>query len=216
MKLSKDNPNSLAAKSGARQPNIFRIIEGVSADPRTSTIQPLAAYWGVSVADLKFKDLTGVEPGAIREERRSAPRNGTVVVPVMDAEASMGLGKLAPEHDAIVGNVVLDEVWIRNNLVVSSPINLSIISGYGNSMEPTFSHGDLLLVDRGVTAVKIDAIYVINYKDELFIKTVQRRPGHVLRVISDNKTYDPWDIDGQDEEYRILGKVVWAWNGKKL
>jgi phage repressor protein C with HTH and peptisase S24 domain len=83
-------------------------------------------------------------------------------------------------------------------------------------MEPTFYDGDLLLVDRGVSVVEIDGIYVLSCNDELFIKTIQRRPGRQLRVISDNKTYDPWDINPEDQSCRILGKVVWAWNGKKL
>lgn len=53
------NPNSLADASHAKQPNIFRILEGQSEEPRDSTLKPLADYWMVTIQDLKYKDLTG-------------------------------------------------------------------------------------------------------------------------------------------------------------
>jgi phage repressor protein C with HTH and peptisase S24 domain len=220
MKLSNHNPNSLAEATGAKQPSIFRILEGESADPRTSTLKPIAAFYGVSVSDLREKDLVkeiGPDNLSAHEVREEGASYGAgIVVPVMDATGSMGNGRYAPENDAIVGGVTMDPDWIRRNLTVTAPINLAIVSGYGNSMEPTYRDGDLLLVDRGVTSVKVDAVYVFTQNNELFIKTLQRRPDGTVRAISDNKTYDPWEIDAEDQSFKVLARVVWAWNGKKL
>lgn len=51
------NPTSLERASGVAQPTIYRILKGESQDPRTATIQPLARYFGVTVADLRADHL---------------------------------------------------------------------------------------------------------------------------------------------------------------
>ncbi len=57
MRKARLNPSSLSVKTDVPQASIFRIIEGESKDPRTSTLQPLAAFFNVSVSDLRHKDL---------------------------------------------------------------------------------------------------------------------------------------------------------------
>lgn len=52
------NPHSLAKETGVKQPTIFRILEGESLTPRDKTLRPLADFFGVSVQDLRYADLT--------------------------------------------------------------------------------------------------------------------------------------------------------------
>lgn len=59
---AKTNPNALEKETGVKQPTIHRILTGESEDPRTSSLKPLADYFGVSVADLRDKDLTSLAP----------------------------------------------------------------------------------------------------------------------------------------------------------
>lgn len=141
-----------------------------------------------------------------------------VMVPVFDVAASMGLGKPMPHEDTVVGHLQLAENWLRTNVKgVSSPRNLSVISAYGDSMEPTFNDGDILLVDRGVEEIKVDTVYVLAFHDELYIKRVQRLPDGSVSIKSDNKLYDPFLVSGSDKQHlRVLGRVLWAWNGRKL
>lgn len=51
------SPYALASETGVPQPTIFRILTGESNDPRTKTLQPLANYFGVTVAALRDRDL---------------------------------------------------------------------------------------------------------------------------------------------------------------
>lgn len=77
------SPYSLADASGANQPTIFRILSGESEEPRTKTLQPIADYFGVSVSDLRYKDMTD---GSLTDKSAvSAPklRNVGTVVPVV-------------------------------------------------------------------------------------------------------------------------------------
>lgn len=142
-----------------------------------------------------------------------------VVIPVFDARGSMGPGAMIPEHDTVVGGMQLSEKWVSRNLPgVSSVGNLSVISAIGDSMSPTFNDGDILLVDRGVFELKTDSVYVLAKDDELFIKRVRRRlsgPGVVIK--SDNPLHGEEDVeDPEAVNLRVLGRVVWAWNGKRL
>jgi SOS-response transcriptional repressor LexA len=141
-----------------------------------------------------------------------------LAIPVFEASASMGLGKIQPEQDLIVGGITLSNDWVRQNLgSISSSKNLAVIPAYGDSMTPTFRDGDLLLIDRGVDSIRLDAVYVLALSQELFVKRLQRRPDQSLLMISDNKAYEPYNITAKDRSLlSVLGRVVWAWNGLKL
>lgn len=129
----------------------------------------------------------------------------------------MGNGAHAPEHDEVVTHMDISEQWLRRNATFTKPENLALITGYGDSMQPTYSDGDVLLVDRGVNDVRVDAIYVLALAEELYIKRLQRRPDGTVLMISDNKAYEPYAItNGKRDQFRVLGRVVMAWNARRM
>ncbi|MHB1678869.1 MAG: S24 family peptidase [Sulfuriferula sp.] len=138
-------------------------------------------------------------------------------IPVLNIEGSLGSGREAPNHEVVASQISVSEPWLRRNLVFSAPGNLSIITGSGDSMKPTFSDGDLLLVDRGITEVKVDAVYVSELYNKIYIKRLQLRPDGAILMISDNKAYEPYVILAKDlEAIHIRGRVLLAWNANKL
>lgn len=145
------------------------------------------------------------------------PREG-VLIPRFENPAGMGRGIERHEADLLVGHMTVNAEWIRQNLPgISSPKNLNIMVAAGDSMSPTINDGDLVLIDRGVRELHLDAIYVFRMGDELYIKTLQRMPGESIRVISDNKKYEPFNVGAADrQELEVLARVVYAWNGVKL
>ncbi len=130
----------------------------------------------------------------------------------------MGAGAIPPDHIDVVRNVVVNRKELEKQCSFTSPLNLQIITGYGRSMKPTFQDGDPLLVDTGVYTVTVDAVYVFEIDGELFIKGIQRLSAGRLRVISHNRDEnDPWDITpAQMETLKIRGRVVMAWNARRL
>lgn len=143
---------------------------------------------------------------------------GMLVVPLFDARASMGPGYTQPEYDTVIEHIAVSPTWVREALPsLTSQKNLALLPASGDSMEGTFNDGDLLWVDRGVNEVKIDAVYVLSLRDELYVKRLQRRPDGSILMISDNKKYEPYLIDnGEREKFRVLGRVVYAWRGGRL
>lgn len=145
------------------------------------------------------------------------PRADDIQVPLTNAAASMGRGLYAPEHDEVVSSMTVSRSWLSRNATYSSVENLALLTGYGDSMTGTFEHGDLLLVDRGIREVKLDAVYVLALNDELYIKRLQRRPSGEIRMISDNPKYEPYTItEAEREKFEVLGRVVMIWNAKRL
>jgi phage repressor protein C with HTH and peptisase S24 domain len=142
---------------------------------------------------------------------------GKVALAVMDVRASMGHGAVQPSHDNVVMSIVCDETWLRRHATFSSPDQLALITGFGDSMFPTFEDGDPLLVDRAVTDIKLDAVYVLSLNDELFIKRVQRRLDGTIMMISDNEKYPPQHVtDMQRNRFSVLGRVVMVWNPRRI
>lgn len=178
-------------------------------------IVKVAQALGIRVEDY----LTGaaVVPLAPKVVKEPTPA-GVVVIPVLDARASMGNGEPLREHDAVVGRLEVGADWVRTALpFITATRNLRVITGYGDSMADTYQDGDILLVDTGVREVKVDAIYTLTMGGELFIKRVQRRPDGSLTIISDNRKYDSFTVqNGERADLEVLGRVVWAWNGRRL
>lgn len=175
----------------------------------------------MDVANAESEDLEVIgyrRAAAMRAAVLGEPAEDVCAVPILEVRASMGAGEPRPGHDAVAGMMQLSQEWVRRNLPdITSPRNLRVITGYGNSMEPAFYDGDPMLVDIGVREARIDAIYVFAMNDELFIKTLQRIPGGGIKVISNNKTYEPYMIDeASRERVEILGRVCWVWNGRRL
>lgn len=141
----------------------------------------------------------------------------TIRIPVMNVNGAQGSGCYAPEHEMVIQEITVGEVWLRRNLVFSAPANLSIITGVGDSMKPAFQDGDLLLVDRGVSEIRVDAVYVLYLHGKIYVKRLQSRPDGALLMISDNKAYEPFIIQQHDrDELEVRGRVLAAWNMNKL
>lgn len=139
-------------------------------------------------------------------------------IPIFNATASMGLGRDLPEIEYQVGAMQLSHAWLRQHLNISNTNNLAVISADGDSMAPTFSSGDLLLIDRQVDQIKTDAIYALAMDDQLYVKRLARDIGDgSVNIISDNPAYGTQRITRERaEQLRVVGRVVFAWRGAKL
>jgi len=188
------------------------------------------SHWGLSDRVTEFLSISNPAGSDVaRDEKESnvIPINSRrksadisfVTIPHFDVSASMGPGCAPPEHNIeVIRDITVHVDWLKSQgLNFSKLENLAIIDGDGDSMEGTFRNGDALLVDRGITDVRTDAIYVFTLDGDLFIKRLQRMTGGSLRMISDNPIYPAIVIEGaQLERVHIQARVLLAWNARKL
>jgi transcriptional regulator with XRE-family HTH domain len=202
-------------------------------------IQALARAFGVEVAELfegpprvptpkttatrmRHPPGTHIQVGQVVTELTGVSVSPEIYsIPVLEIEASMGVGTIEPEFETVIGKIDLNREYVTRNFPsISSPGNIRILTGRGNSMwDPErrvgFQDGDLLFVDIGVTDVKTESAYVFSQNGDLYVKGLQRLPNGTLRVISYNRSYEPYVIE-ERESVRIIARVVASWNLAKL
>ncbi|MFJ3486608.1 S24 family peptidase [Pseudomonas sp. NPDC090202] len=198
--------------------------------PEADKLRPIAAWLGVRAEWLEYglgpmrsgeaepEEAAAAKPPPPLDKRQLLETLGFITIPHLNIAGSMGHGK-APEHNVeVIREITVNLDWLRTQgLAFSSLDRLAIITGDGDSMEPTFRDGDSLLVDRGITDIRTDAIYAFTIDDELFIKRLQRMTKGALLMISDNPKYDPIRLEGADlEKVHIHARVLLVWNVKKL
>ena len=171
--------------------------------------QSVAAYTSVITTINEVDGETeGIDPSALQLK--------AIKIPYLENSASMGSGFDLLENDVILGSVWISRTWIKHNLPSSiQDASLRFIHGHGESMTPTFSSGDMLLVDTGIKSVDVDGVYVLSAHQQLFIKRVQRRLNGQYEITSDNPSVKTVEVLNGDYPVDVIGRVVWIWNGKK-
>lgn len=145
------------------------------------------------------------------------PGEMAVDIPLLANAGSMGPGTDVEHDDVIIGALRLSSEWVQKRIRPTSLAALSFIHAYGDSMSPTFEDGDILLVDTGRKDPSMaDGVYVLGTHKRVFIKRVSERFDGSRMVSSDNKNVPLVQELNGDSEIEVLGRVVWAWNGRKL
>ena len=129
-----------------------------------------------------------------------------VAIPRFDAQASAGFGSLV-EVDVGSGCYGYSRASIQRRGL--SEDHLSVIRVAGDSMEPEFSDGDLVLIATDQKEPRNGFMFAVHYDGQLFVKRVQRLPGNRLQLISTNARYPPIIVDLEaPEDVRLEGRVV--------
>lgn len=96
-----------------------------------------------------------------------------------------------------------------------SPDRLAVIRAKGDSMEPTISDNDVILVLMSNGDAPRDGLHVIRLESGLFVKRLQFDPLGSVYVKSDNPAYNSMTISKDERsQLHVIGRVVWA--GKKF
>lgn len=170
---------------------------------------------GVALADVAVQiqePVTNRTTSVVSDER---PQE--VAIPQYAVGGSMGKGLvLQGDQPGMIRNMVVTKEWAQKNLRSNTGLqNLCIVTGFGDSMKPLFNPGDPLIVDQGVKACEVDAVYFFRVGDEGFIKRLQRVPGEGVWALSANKEYKDWLIQ-KGADFEVFGRVLKAWKGEDL
>jgi phage repressor protein C with HTH and peptisase S24 domain len=208
---------SLAIAAGVKPPSVTDWMNG-----RTKTLRGAPAYRASAFLGVNYLWLTeGKGPKKIIQGSMATTEGAnqpvdSFAIPRLDVTGSMGDGSDYPETDTVIERMTLKGEWLRKVVPSRHISDLAIISGKGNSMEPTFKDGDLLLVDTSIRAVDVDGVYVMSAHNRLFIKSVRQRIDGSFEISSDNPSVKTTDILDGSNPVDVHGRVVFAWNGRGL
>lgn len=157
-----------------------------------------------SYPDQRWPRLVQAEPESAGD---AVARHGFVLIPIYDVKVSAGGGNFEHGGDT-VQQLAFRSDWVVNHLR-RDPSKLAVVEAEGDSMIPTINPGDTLLIDRSERRLT-DGIYVVNVNERLMVKRVQALFGGRIRLTSDNESYGPEELRGQEfEQLNVVGRVVW-------
>jgi len=122
------------------------------------------------------------------------------------SEVSASAGGGALNEDEAYESIVIEDNFAEHLGGKSELKNIEAINVSGDSMEPTFSYGDIIFINRSKKDIGRGGIFTINTEHGLFIKRIQRRIDGKIDIISDNKDY-PTQTSRLDE-IEVVGRVV--------
>lgn len=190
------SPTDLARLAGVEQGSLSKFLNN-KGGLSTKTIDALAEAIGLSVTAHPSESMFAF-------------------IPKVSAKPSAGFGS----HD--IGPEVEEGLAFRRDWLLSKtptgPQCLVAMTAWGDSMSPTFSNGDLLLVDMGDAGLELvpGKVFIFSYHNDLYAKRYQKGAGKHL-FLSDNPDMSFSNVEIRHDEIdglRVIGRVFWV--GKEL
>lgn len=80
----------------------------------------------------------------------------------------------------------------------------------GDSMEPTIQHGAPVVIDTSATNILTGRVYAVLIDGQPLLKRLDKLPGGLIRVRSDNPMPQHAAYDVHPDAIRIIGRAVWT------
>lgn len=158
-----------------------------------------AEHNNVITADLSL-------PGVIGDEIRIAH---------YEVEGAMGAGKVVHDYPEMLQDLRVSASHLRElGVTFEQPSHLKLMTGSGQSMEPTIRHLDPMIVNATVREFRGDAIYAFVWQSHFYVKRLAIADADHFTMISDNPVYPPVPIR-MDETY-IQAMVLIVWNARRV
>ena len=138
-----------------------------------------------------------------------ALRKFTFVPPIV-LEDGMGSGDEGFEEGAIT-SYAFRRTWLQSK---GNLEDLILFEVKGDSMDPTITDSDVVLIDRSKKVVVAGNMYALRTKNAVMVKRLQPTGAARIKVMSDNKLYDSYEIDLETGDIKIIGQVIWI--GREL
>lgn len=209
MKEAGYTQGKLAKDVGMAQSSVNKLLNGANGSRKTVEIASVLGVrpeW-LSTGDGPMRSTSTEEPA--RQNSARAGRDGVYRLDVLDILVSAGPGVINSEFVEVLRSVEYSVEDARHMFNGRKQEQIRIINVRGDSMSGTIEPGDLLFVDISVQCFDGDGIYAFIYDETAHVKRLQKMKDKIL-VISDNKTYTPWEPIEKEEANRMLifGKVI--------
>lgn len=133
---------------------------------------------------------------------------GTVHIPVYQSHMEKEFEENGSSSKPTINTLPFDLSWIRHHGFNVKDLN--IYWAKGDSMSPTISDYDAIVINTANIIPFDGYIYIVQYGDTLSIKRIQNH-GRYLLLLSDNEKYPTIKIDKTDHDidFDIIGRVVY-------
>ncbi|HDR1847608.1 TPA: helix-turn-helix transcriptional regulator [Pasteurella multocida] len=179
----------LARRIGIKQPSVYKILSGETRNPTKI---------------LEIATALGVDPNWLKTGEGS--RDTSLIVSEPNAEHKLKVDHLSvsaiagyngfsnEDYPDIIRSIYFSEMGLLEIIGRRTSEGIYLINIPTDSMAPTINKGDVGFVDVKINSYVGEGIYVFDLNGETYIKRLQRIPSGVIRALSDNPLYPPFDI----------------------
>lgn len=209
----RQNLAQFAKRTGVHKNTLARYESG-ERSPDSNFLAVIAhlginLHWLITGQGQQRLSVQGVHADWVQEEpdepyRQEQNSNDYVRVSELGQAQNSHLlhNSLAFRRDFLVSELKLD------------PDHLHAYRVSGDSMAPTFNHGDWVLVDsRPQQMMSLEGYFVLKFADALIVRRLQPLPEARVALICANPQCLDSEISGHkllSDSHRVLGRVVWS------
>lgn len=192
-----DHPTAPTSAADLVKQMLAKSGKGISEETRQRL---LAAAEEPTTSNVITADFS--RPGLVGDE---------VCIAHYDIRGAMGGGQVAPDYPEMLQDIRVSPKHLRElGVEFAEHFHLKLVTGWGQSMEPTIKHRDPLIVDVSIREFVGDGIYLFSWGDHIYIKRLQIADEDHFEMISDNSKHKDRMI--RREETFIQAKVLLVWN----
>lgn len=148
-----------------------------------------------------------MKPGSGSNEGEKSIEDEFALIPGYSIQVAAGSGTL-PGPEQATRKLAFRRKWLRFRGLHEK--DLALVFAKGDSMEPTISDNNTVMIDTSQRELRDGCIYVIRTNDHLIVKRIQTRLGSQVLLISDNAAYPPIEVNmGEPGDLEVIGRVVW-------
>lgn len=198
---------AFAREAQIDEKSLRKYLEG-TGEPGLANLRRLAARGGVTVEWLATGEGPR-DPAVLAAVSGCGPSLADfALVPRYDIRAAAGGGALV-QSEQVVDHLAFKRSWLRHEGI--SPSRCALIEATGDSMEPTISAGDLVLVALDQINPASEGVFVLRRRNALLIKRLQLLHTGQLQIRSDNPGYQVELVAPQDiQALQLVGRVRWV------
>lgn len=150
--------------------------------------------------------------GPMRLGEADKPQSGIAeefaLIPGYNIQAAAGQG-VFPDQEHPSRKLAFRHKWLRYKGLNEK--DLVLVFAKGDSMEPTISDNNTLMIDTSQRDLMDGSIYVIRTNSHLIVKRVQTLWNKGILLLSDNKEYETQQVEPNEaDDLEVIGKVVWV------
>lgn len=183
--------------------------ENGGTEASLETLEKLSKLYNVTPQYLIFGDTSHVS--APSAQASDTVDDEYAYIPAYDIEVSAGNGAVCLGEATATKHLAFRKQWLKARGLTAK--SLAALFTKGDSMTPTIPESAVVVINREHTQPLDGKVYVIRIEDRHYVKRIQWLIGGGLRLISDNKFYDPLDItkaDMQASDIEVCGQVIHA------
>lgn len=158
-------------------------------------------------------------PVGVPALHKEQPPTGYVRLQHLSPKPSMGHGAVLTEPVHVVQHLDVLESWVMQKVGSTDYQRIKILTGCGQSMQPTIQDQDLVFVDTEQRFIDMPGIYVLDVCGRLLLKRALILSTGTLVLKSDNTTEFPdeehIDLNIAGDTVNIAGRVKGWWTLKQ-